>query len=306
VAAGPTVTGDSDRRTCPDGACRMRVVGYLRGPGSGGLDCDSPLRWMCDDCGTTAIRRCSGRRESVCKPCAARYRRRVRAVALSGMTAQRSSVGYLYLLTVTAPGDKAHSLPGGQRCPCTPPGGVDLPEWNASHSRRWNHLRTALRRDYEGLQFMRGVEVQNRGALHDHAMVWSPVPLNLVDVRKRAMAAGFGHSVDLAPCAPGSRKAAYYVSKYVTKATDSREQVPWAADVVDFRTGEVSRGLVPGRYRTWSCSRGWGLRMADVVAQAREYAMTKAAADREAEVDAAILVLAAVFGPVEPLADSGG
>jgi hypothetical protein len=141
---------------------------------------------------------------------------------------------------------------------------------------------------------MRGVEVQARGALHDHAMIWSPTALVLTDVRRRAIAAGFGHSVDLAPCEPGSRKAAYYVAKYVTKATDSREEVPWAADLVEVSTGEVTRGLVPGRYRTWSCSRGWGDRMADVVARARVYAQAKAQADRAAELQRALLVLSAL------------
>ncbi len=220
------------------------------------------------------------------------------------MVAERSSTGFLYLLTVTAPGERAHRLPGGQLCPCTPPGGVDLAEWNASHSGRWNHLRTNLRRDHEGLQFMRGVEVQTRGALHDHAMIWSPTPLDLVAVRRRAMAAGFGHSVDLAPCAPGSRKAAYYVSKYVTKATDARERVPWAADVVDYATGEVTRERVPGRYRTWSCSKGWGLRMTDVRATARAYAMKKAEENRQLELDGALVVLAAALGPLLPVSDA--
>jgi len=153
---------------------------------------------------------------------------------------------------------------------------------------------------------MRGVEVQVRGALHDHALLWSPTPLSLTAVRRRAIAAGFGHSVDLAPLVPGSRKAAYYVSKYITKATDSREQVPWAADVVDRNTGEVTRGLVPARYRTWSCSRGWGDRMADAVAQARVYAQAKAAADRDAELHTAVMCLTSVLGVLSVVEDSGG
>ena len=179
-----------------------------------------------------------------------------------------------------------------------------MAEWNASHSKRWNHLRTNLRRDHEGLQFMRGVEVQGRGALHDHAMVWSPTRLSLLAVRARAIAAGFGHSVDLAPCVPGSRKAAYYVSKYVTKATDVRAQVPWAADVVDLGTGEVTRALVPGRYRTWSCSRDWGLRMADVMADARAYAQSKAQEHRAMEAAAALLVVQALMPGATVLDDS--
>ncbi len=284
----------------------MRVVGYLRGPAPAGVECHAPLRWMCDYCRATTVRACRGRRESVCRPCAARYRRRVRAVAHSGMVAPgRQGVGFFYLLTVTAPGDKLHRLPNGEACPCTPVGGVDLAEWNASHSRRWNHLRTSLRRDHPGLQFMRGVEVQSRGALHDHAMVWSPTPLVLPAVRARAIAAGFGHSVDLAPCVPGSRKAAYYVSKYVTKATDARESVPWAADVVDLATGEITRKSVPGRYRTWSMSRDWGVRMADVVAEARAYAESMAERDRAVQLDAALVVIGDLLAGATVLDDPG-
>jgi len=285
----------------------MRVVGYLRGPRPAGMDCLSPLRWMCDYCRAVTTRPCRGRRESVCRPCAARYRRRVRAVAFSGMVKQRPSRGFVYFLTVTAPGDRRHRVGrSGPWCECTPEGGVDLAEWNASHSRRWNHLRTSLRRDHPGLEFMRGVEVQDRGALHDHAMIWSPTELSVDEVRRRAIAAGFGHEVEMPPVEPGSRKAAYYVSKYVTKATDARDRVPWAADVVDLQTGEVSRGRVSGRYRTWSCSRGWGDRMADVVAAARAYAEMVQARSDQASLDLALGAVRAVLGPVQPLADDGG
>jgi hypothetical protein len=146
-----------------------------------------------------------------------------------------------------------------------------MARWNASHSSRWNWLRTNLRRAYPDLEFMRGVEVQTRGALHDHAMLWSPRPLAKGVVKELAMRAGFGHSIDLAPCEPGSQRAAYYVSKYITKATDSRHDVPWWGDVIDYETGEVTEGVIDGRYRTWSCSRGWGLTMAAVRAEAREF-----------------------------------
>ncbi len=212
--------------------------------------------------------------------------------------------GYLYLLTLTAPGRDAHTLPSGAPCPCTPVGGVDLAEWNASHSRRWNHFRTLLRREYPGVQFFRGVEVQRRGALHDHAMTASEVQLHLPTVRRLAMRAGFGHSVDLAPCEPGSRKAAYYVSKYVTKATDAREDVPWAADVVDIETGEVTRKVIAGRYRTWSMSREWGDTMAAVRARAAVYARQKRQDSENVELREAVYVLTAALGPLT-LADDG-
>lgn len=183
-------------------------------------------------------------------------------------------------------------MPSGDVCPCTPAGGVDLARWNASHSARWNRLRTALRRHHAGLEFFRGVEVQARGALHDHAMLWSPTPIRRRRLRELAMAAGFGHSVDLVECAPGSRRAAYYVSKYVTKSTDARADVPWwgIADV-DQDTGEITEGVIDGRYRTWSMSRQWGLTMAAVKADALAYAMSK----RDAELAAAMVEFATAF-----------
>lgn len=299
-----TFTLERDRQgvtSCGPGAShRMRWLGSVRGPRRDGLDCEQPVWWMCRDCDDREQRRCGAYRESCCRPCAARYRRRVRAVAESGVGRPD---GFQYLLTVTAPGDRAHRQRDGSWCPCTPVGGVDLAVWNASHSGRWNHLRTSLRRDYPGVEYFRGVEVQGRGALHDHAMVWSPVPLRLRDVRARAMAAGFGHSVDLAPAPAGSRRAAYYVAKYVTKATDSRADVPWLREVVDVATGEVT-GLRPGRYRTWSMSRGWGDSMATVRARAAAYASARAVELGDLVVAAVVAALGGVVLAEPPQADS--
>jgi hypothetical protein len=190
----------------------------------------------------------------------------------------RRTEGYLYLLTLTAPGDDEHSMPSGAVCECTPAGGIDLAKWNAGHSKRWNHFRTVLRREVsDQVEFFRGVEVQLRGALHDHAMVSSPYALDVKVLRRMAIRAGFGHSVDLAACAPGSRKAAYYVSKYCTKATDSRDLVAWWGefiDQVDDVTGEITfgEGLIEARYRTWSMSRRWGSTMGQIRAEAAAYA----------------------------------
>lgn len=176
-------------------------------------------------------------------------------------------------------------MPSGDICPCTPPGGVDLGAWNASHSSRWNHVRTSLRREYPGLEFFRGVEVQQRGALHDHALVWSETPIDKGFLRQLAMRAGFGHSVDLAPITRPAQ-VAYYVSKYVIKAVDSRDAVPWTQYDVVMSTGEVIEREVPGRYRTWSMSRQWGVRMADVRAEARALVC-----ELEARIDRAALDL---------------
>lgn len=206
---------------------------------------------------------------------------------------------WLYFVTLTAPGDAEHSLPDGSRCDCTPAGGVDLARWNAAHSACWNRWRTWLRSVVPGVEFIRGVEVQVRGALHDHAIVDSPVPLPLKVwkpvMRARAISAGYGHSFDITPIEPGSRKAAYYISKYITKACDVRDLVPWWGEVVDTETGEVGEGLVPGRYRTWSSSRAWGMTMADARAVCREFV-----ARREAFAEAQLIgLLTETLGAVE-------
>ncbi len=204
--------------------------------------------------------------------------------------------GYTYLLTVTAPGDDAHCKRPGcrgrgdglgckhERCACTPVGGYPggLAEWNAAHSKHWNHLRTLLKREHPDLEYFRGVEVQDgkrggsaRGALHDHALTWSSTPLDKRELRALAIRAGFGHSVDLAEVQAGTTQSAYYVSKYVTKSADSREDVPWAADAIDVSTGEVRRVTAAPTYRTWSQSLGWGQSMAQARAASGAYAALK-------------------------------
>ena len=274
-------------------------MGYVRGRRGAGVECDRPLQVVCRRCDYETVWACAGHRESRCKPCADRYRRRVRRVAESGTGRPE---GFEYFLTLTAIGTRVHSLPGGRRCECTSPATAlstdeRMARWNASHSARWNHFRTALRREYPALEFFRGVEVQGRGALHDHAMIWSPRPLRRSVVKELAMRAGFGHSVDLVEVRPGSKRAAYYVSKYITKATDSRSAVPWWGQVIDYRTGEVTEDLVAGRYRTWSMSRQWGLTMAAVRAEAREWARAK----RDAEFGERLLALLGAFPGAEAL-----
>jgi hypothetical protein len=289
-------TGQADTPDgCAGGRHRLRVVGYVRGRGPAWLDCARPLHVVCRDCDHVTRWACSGHRESRCKPCAGRYRRRVRTVALSGT---RRQSGFHYFLTLTAPGDRQHRQgKSGDWCECTPAGGVDLGRWNASHSARWNHLRTLLRRELSpSLEYFRGVEVQGRGALHDHALMWSPVPLRKRDVKELAMRAGFGHSVDLVECVPGSKRASYYVSKYVTKSTDLRSAVPWWGQTVDYATGEVLDGLVDDApYRTWSQSRAWGIKMAEARADARAYV---AKLEAERDVAGAALLLASFPGAV--------
>lgn len=239
--------------------CDVRHVGYLRVAQYRGINCDRPLLVRLS-CGGHDVWACGNHRESRCVPCSWRYRRRLARIAEAGSRA----TGYLYLLTLTAPGDELHHLPNGEPCPCTPPGGVDLSAWNPSAAGFWNHLRTALRRERPDLEYLRAVEVQDRGALHLHVIVWSSQPLDVVHLRRLAIRCGFGHSTDLAPIVAGSKRHAYYVAKYVTKACDSRDDVPWRREVVDQDTGELRRLHTIATYRTWSSSQGWGLTMKEV------------------------------------------
>lgn len=231
----------------------MRYGGYVRVGRLRGLDCDQPM-FLLHSCGASRVARCNNHRESKCGPCSWRYRKRLVRVADDGAP----KGGHLYMGTWTAPGAREHRMPSGDLCPCTPPGGVDLAIWNPTASARWNVMRGQIKRAVPALQYMRVVEVQKRGALHLHVLLWSPVPLDKAFLRGLAVANGFGHEFDLAPIVPGSRKHAYYVAKYVTKACDARAQVPW--EHVDKTTGEMTTGG-PGRYRTWSSSHGWGLTM---------------------------------------------
>jgi hypothetical protein len=138
-----------------------------------------------------------------------------------------------------------------------------------------------MKRDQE-LEFLRAVEVQDRGALHLHILVWSPEPLDVVRVQDLALTAGFGCVLDLAPIEPGSKRHAYYVSKYVTKACDSRDAVPWMVEVEDEETGELLMVRRDASYRAWSSSRSWGLTMR--VIKARCAAAARAAAAHRREV----------------------
>lgn len=127
------------------------------------------------------------------------------------------------------------------------------------------------------MQFMRGCEVQDgkrradhkgRLGLHDHVILRTRFVLDERLIRRLAIRAGYGHSVEMDDTRPDSSRESWYVSKYISKSADQRWQVPWRADVVDVETGEVTRGLVKARYRTWSASRGWGVTMAQLRAEA--------------------------------------
>lgn len=123
---------------------------------------------------------------------------------------------------------------------------------------------TSLRR-VGALEYFRAVEVQKRGALHLHVIVWSADPLVVGQVQELALAAGFGCVLDVQPVAAHH---AHYVAKYSTKSVDQRDVVPWRriVQVLDVDTGELL-DLVNAdpTFRTWSASQGWGLTVRDVL-----------------------------------------
>lgn len=61
---------------------------------------------------------------------------------------------------------------GGGPCACRV---RELSEWNAAAGQAWNRLRLGLSRLCP-FEYIRVVEVQRRGALHPHILVWSASP----------------------------------------------------------------------------------------------------------------------------------
>jgi hypothetical protein len=176
------------------------------------------------------------------------------------------------LVTLTAPSDvdqhcsvhrKCDARQGEdcRSCPCTPAGGVNLGKWNGECAARFNRFMQDLRRMLRlQVQYFKGAEVQQRGALHFHVLVRLPASIgckvNRSALRALAMHHGFGHSIDVQ--AVDDHRAAGYVAKYVSKSCTERDEMPW----VHRRTGEVVRGH--GRYRVWTASRRWGVTMGEV------------------------------------------
>ena len=211
------------------------------GPGTG-LGCVQPLRLECRGCGERRRMACGTARASKCEPCAAVYRGRVGLVAGSGLVVGRDGL----FITLTAPGTRPHKRPDGTLCPCTPAGGVDMADWNATLGKRWNRFLRALdrymgsaeftydegghRRERLGLRYFKAVEVQKRGALHLHVLLrradGRAAAIRKKKLRRLALRFGFGHAVDVQAVQPGH---AAYVSKYVAKSADDRHStvVPW-------------------------------------------------------------------------------
>lgn len=242
-------------------------------------DCDAPKVLVCLNCGGRLVVRCRSSRSSRCSPCSESYRRKVMTVCASGSLGWGDDDRFLQgetfmFLTVTAPGEEQHTMPSGDVCPCTPPGGVDLAVWNATSGKRWSRFVQALRRELgDDLQYFKGVELQKRGAIHFHAICRLAPGRGgrglTRKIRQLAMHHGFGHSIDAQPVPP--EKVAGYIAKYASKATDDRHAMPWC----DRHTGEKRIG--EGRYRVWSASRHWGLSMGAVNRAQAIYAQARAA-----------------------------
>lgn len=184
---------------------------------------------------------------------------------------------------------------------------MNLSTWNAEASGRFNRFIQELSRkmgadfltyDAEGrarrvrgLTYFKAAEVQRRGALHFHLMIrrldGKPFRASASLVRRVALKHGFGHSVDVKRLEPGH---AQYVAKYVAKAADSRQAVPWIKTKVvrdhvhegDAATGEIFSTTTVERtvtsfdasYRTWSKARSWGRDMREVREDQQHHVLT--------------------------------
>jgi hypothetical protein len=208
-----------------------------------------------------------------------RYRQCVRRVASGGISSVTFLGSHVYMLTLTAPGDREHRLPSGRLCRCTPIGGVDKAAWNTAAVAKWNDLVTDLARLLGvDVQYFKAVEVQKRGALHLHVLMRLALPcgITMSKLRQLAIRHGFGHEVDLR-VADGS--AAAYVAKYVSKSSADRACAP-----VERRWWGLYEARAY-RWRTWTASRRWGESMASVrTAQSLWWAQRASAGDGD-EVD---------------------
>jgi|GEM_PF-5221281 len=279
----------SERSPFPGRCCAtpsVQLVGFI-GERPADLNCEAPSYLYCASCSAEGFIPCGSSRRSRCVACARRYRRRVQA--LVGTRLELVRPGVALVLTVTAPSEKgAHCKvhrkceatgPTCELCPCSPEGGVDLSDWNASLTKRMNRFLSAIKRGEASpkvrgrraalaVEYFQAREVQRRGALHVHVVLVPVADKSLQLDRKLlkqlAMIHGFGHEVDLQRVGTsehGGSKArspvvvAGYLSKYVTKAADLRGDVPWPCPPY---------GRRQAAFRTWIRSQGWGVTMRDV------------------------------------------
>lgn len=272
----------------------MRVLGYVQRSSGTRLDCSQPLRVVCRECAHTEYWRCDCSAEAKCPECAERRRKLIARLVHLGTT-DRASSGYTYFVTLSAPGEREHRRwvqvggeVGARRLPADrPPCNCHTVwehsqrgDWNSQESACWNRLRLSLSRLVGALAYIGSVEVQKRGMLHRHLVLHSPSPLLASEVGDLALAAGYGCVHDVQPIHDAG-KAAWYISKYVTKSSGQRDDVPWRADVVDQATGEVQRLTTTPTFRTWSSSHSWGYTLKGLREIARLQARARATYLRE-------------------------
>jgi len=150
--------------------------------------------------------------------------------------------------------------------------------WNGRAPQRWSHFVTEMRRQLKRpVQFCGAWEVQGRGALHRHVLMWCPGVTQKrfrAAVRLCAHRYGFGRQHDVQAVSGDdareiARKAGYCAA-YCTKGGDR-------AKLLNTETGEIRRG----GYRPWSASRGWGQTMKAIRAEQRAWVQEqRAAADQ--------------------------
>lgn len=240
-----------------------------------------------------------------------------------------------FLVTLTAPGAAGglrfdRSICGHEPGQCSNKGHssgdvvckverMPAARWNGEAPRRWNDWITDLRRVLGvKIQYSGAWETQVRGMLHRHVLIYCPgvTVQHFYDESKRiAQRVGFGREFQADPISGTDAKeiamACGYVASYVTKCGDE------LATCISPRTGEI----LQGSYRRWSSSRSWGVTMAQVRQQRRDWAMERfgpagapgaapppgggtgcpggeAALDLETEIYAACKLLEQLFGGV--------
>src|SRR5262245_48758880 len=112
---------ETSRSTCECERSDWRYAGLSSEPHD---RCGRPYWLVCRGCGARVNRRCSRSSRAACEPCAETYRRNVRRVFLSGWSDK--PLERVWVLTLTAPGSRAHRRGDGRWCGCTPAGGVHL------------------------------------------------------------------------------------------------------------------------------------------------------------------------------------
>lgn len=256
----------------PPGGFRAICVGgcsfvRLPSPGASTEQCWRPNQFRCKHCYRVVSSTCGGGSVSKCAPCAELKRGDWAAIARSGLGHEDSSVEAF--VTLTAPGasvlpwDTARCSHGPtERCSGTIGCKVErdaLARWNVLAVKQWSYFRQSFRRAFPGcdLAYMKAWELQQREALHVHALVRVVGAVNLEQfeawVASWAESHGFGkqYVVDSIAVADELKRAqkAGYCAKYASKGYDDLSDVPTV--MADGSTGAR-------RVRPCSTSRAWG------------------------------------------------